>query len=432
MLEGKMKKSAFLIFLMLFAMFAAVSCSGENDSSSTEAGGSCSSEGAETCSGDTSQILVCSGSTWQTKKACNLNFGQYCRQTDNGSYSCTSSGNGGFSDTDDEGDSSDSDDSADTGSLPDTGDSEGDSGDNGDSEDNGDSADDGDSEDNGDSGDNGDTDTGNSNVDKDIETCAGIYECMSQCSNTTCSENCYDRGGTQAQNDYYNWRECKNSTDFNEMIDNESCKEAMIGCGIVGDMNYNVPYGKAVLKTSIPYIYSASEADSEGNLSIDDDKSTDTFITGTLGNSNSVDIVNPLQNTFAFAEYVEYTDEETNKLVKYIAINQSYQGSTLFSPEARLVITASEPGTYTVGVGQGDKARLFITEYEMVNSKKTFKCHHAIGFGSVTISDISFTPGASTVTIEESSLYLYSLKNAPMYQDRDISDDGDWKACDPQ
>lgn len=86
-------KKILLVFLMVSVLFFAVSCS--EDDIDDALGGSCDVEGTETCSSDGAQILVCSGYTWQVKKACNLNFGQYCRQTASGSYSCTDSGNGG-------------------------------------------------------------------------------------------------------------------------------------------------------------------------------------------------------------------------------------------------------------------------------------------------------------------------------------------------
>ena len=82
---------------ILFALFAAaamlfiVSCS--EDDVPDALGGSCDAEGTEICSPDGSQIMVCLDYSWQTKKNCNINFGEYCRQTASGSYSCKDSGN---------------------------------------------------------------------------------------------------------------------------------------------------------------------------------------------------------------------------------------------------------------------------------------------------------------------------------------------------
>ena len=79
-------KKILLTVLAITAMFFAVSCS--EDDVFDALGGSCDVNGTETCSPDGSQILVCSDYTWQIKKSCNLNFGQYCRQTASGSFSC--------------------------------------------------------------------------------------------------------------------------------------------------------------------------------------------------------------------------------------------------------------------------------------------------------------------------------------------------------
>lgn len=94
-----------------------------------------------------------------------------------------------------------------------------------------------------------------------------------------------------------------------------------------------------------------------------------------------------------------------------------------------MVITATEPGTYTVGLGSNDKVSIFINE---IGSNGEIACTHAFGFGSITIAAIGYTPGATTISISESEIDLFSYKNAPMYIGKDISDDEDWKACEPK
>lgn len=99
-----MKKILFAVFMVITMVFV-VSCS--EDELSDAIGGSCDVEGAESCSDDASQIIVCSNYTWQTKKVCNQNFGEYCRLTSSGSYSCKGSSNNDSTDTE-SGDNTDS------------------------------------------------------------------------------------------------------------------------------------------------------------------------------------------------------------------------------------------------------------------------------------------------------------------------------------
>ena len=411
-----MKKILFAAF-MVFAAFFIVSCAGE-DEIANALGKPCTVEGEETCSADSSQILICQDFLWQAKKNCNLNFGQYCRQTASGAYSCTDSGSTNDS-TDTEPEDNEpteqaTDDNEPTEPEPEDNDpTEQEPEDNDPTEP--------EPEDN-DPTEPDDTDHENT----DIETCADIIKCQAACSSGDCSAQCYNDGSTQAQNDFYAWKNCKteHNYDYNEIIKDEACKNAMIGCGEVGDMTYGLPYGHAVIQTSIPYLYSEADVDSDGSISIAYSNSATTFIIGNFGNSGN--IVNPAaQGTFAFAFLDKFTDTQED----YIAINQDYQGTIVYNPVARMVISATEPGTYTVGVGTNDKVRLFINE---LNSDKKVTCTHAFGFGSITISAIGYTPGATTISISESEVDLYSFKNAPMYVGHDISDNTDWIACDPQ
>lgn len=177
-----MQKVLLLIF-MVAAMFFVVSCGDDSEDEINSAiGGSCSLEGEKQCSGDSSQILVCNNSFWKAQTTCNLNFGQYCRQLENGEFSCTDNsnnendngenGNGGNNNggNNDSGDSTD--DSGDSGN--DEGDSTDDSGDS--DNDEGDSQPDGDDTDTSDSGDSqpdGDTDTSDSGDSGTCSDCDG-------------------------------------------------------------------------------------------------------------------------------------------------------------------------------------------------------------------------------------------------------------------
>ena len=403
-------KKILLTALIVLAVFFAVSCA-EEDAIANALGKSCAVEGEETCSADSSQILICQDASWQAKKSCNLNFGQYCRQTESGSYSCTDSGN-----TTEPTDSTDDDITDPTDIEPNDSDpTDQESNDNEpepteptepEPEDN--DPTEPEPEDN-DPTEPNDTDSENT----DIETCADIFKCQDECpaGDQNCPTDCFYDGSTQAQNDFYAWKNCKteHNYDYNKIVQDEACKSAMIGCGVIGDMTYDLPYGHAIVQTSIPYLYSYTDRDSSGTLSVAYANSTTTFITGNFGNSGN--IVNPAsqQGTYTFAELTDTSD---------IDIIQSYKDDTLFNPMAQMIIDASvdTPGTYTVGLSSSDKVTIIIMD---VNGSQ-ISCYHAFGYGSVTISAISHITGTTTISIAESEINLYSFKNAPMY----VNDEG--------
>lgn len=151
----------FLFVFMVLAIVFVVSCGSDSETETTgTVGESCSLEGQKQCSGDSSQILVCHDSSWFAQTECNLNFGQYCRQLENGEFSCTDSSNGG-----DNGNGGNTDNGGNNGGSDDNGNGgNNDSGDSGSDE--GDSQPDGDDTDTSDSGDSqpdsGDADTSDS------------------------------------------------------------------------------------------------------------------------------------------------------------------------------------------------------------------------------------------------------------------------------
>ena len=398
-----MKKVLFASLMILATIFV-VSCS-EEEEITNALGKSCATEGEETCSGDSSQILICQDYSWQAKKTCNLNFGQYCRQTASGAFSCTDSGNSteptNPEPTEQESTDNEPEDNDPTEPEPEDNDpTEPEPEDNDPTEP--------EPEDN-DPTEPDDTDHENT----DIGTCADIFECQNACpaGDGNCPTECFYDGSTQAQNDFYALKNCKteHNYDYNEIIKDEACKNVMIGCGEVGDMTYPLPYGHAIVQTSIPYLYSYTERDSSGILNVAFSNTTTTFITGNFGNSGN--IVNPASasGTYTFAELTSTSD---------IDIVQSYKDDTLFNPMAEMIFDASvdTPGTYTVGLSGSDKVTVVI----MDTNGSQVTCYHAFGYGSVTISAISRTPGATTISVAASEITLYSFKNAPMY----VADDG--------
>ena len=393
-----MKKILFAVFMVLAAVFA-VSCSGEDEIASA-VGGSCSAEGAETCSADGAQILICQSLSWQTKKSCNLNFGQYCRQTASGSYSCTDSGSS--SDPADSGN-----DNSDTSSedLPDTSDTDTDTDepdtateetDNEPNEEDTETDEDTDTEEN-------DDDTDSEPEDNTpIETCAGIVECQDQCDSANCSSNCYARGSADAQNDIYE-RNQKCPT-YTEIDDLKRCQELYVKCGRKGDESFDTPYGHAIINGSFVHLHEAGLTNfSEGTY-------ISTFVTGNFGsNGNIPDATAPSDASFAFAQLT--TDSSL------ILLRQTYNSNAVSgkTPDVLFVIDAHAPGTYLVGLGKNDNVNMYVSENV---DNEADACDHAFGYGYVELSGTAltetYTTGAYTITIK-GEVDLYSYKNAPMY-----------------
>ncbi|MBP5591803.1 hypothetical protein J6Y50_08130 [bacterium] len=403
-----MKKILFAVFMVLAAVFA-VSCSGEDEIASA-VGGSCSVEGAETCSADGAQILICQSLSWQTKKSCNLNFGQYCRQTASGSYSCTDSGSS--SDPADSGN-----DNSDTSSedLPDTSDTDTDTDepdtateetDNEPNEEDTETDEDTDTEEN-------DDDTDSEPEDNTpIETCAGIVECQAQCDSQNCSSNCYARGSAVAQNEFYESHQLCNT--YTEIDDLKRCQELAVKCGLKGDESYGIPYGHAVINGSFAHIHEAGTSNFTTGTFID------AFVNGTFGSNGN--IPDPTSNaSFAFARLF---DEHT------LALVQTYDSTqeTGKTPVVIFEISVTAPGTYSVGWGKKDKIAMYVGE-----SASGEECFHAFGYGFVEISGTglaeTYTAGANTINIQ-GEVELYSHKNAPMYNG-DITTE-QLAACSPK
>ncbi|MBR6421178.1 hypothetical protein IKS86_00495 [bacterium] len=385
-----MKKLLFAAFIVL-AMIFVVSCS--EDEISDALGGSCQNEGAETCSADSSQILICQNFSWQAKKDCNLNFGQYCRQTASGSYSCTDSGNSTTDptnptndDTTDptEPESNDNDQPTDTEPADNdqTTDTE--------------PVDDTDTETENDD----DTDTEQADTEpvvKDLETCRDIFQCQKNCDSIECNNECYNRGVVEAQNDFYE-RNQKCPT-YTEIDDLRRCQQLYIKCGIPGDESYGAPYGHAVITGSFPHIHEA------GTTSFSSGTFTGTVVNGNFGsNGNIPDPTSDDSFSVAFL----------NQAGDSIILRQTYN-STGKTPDVFFVIDAHSPGTYSVGLNNKDNVQMIVSENV---ENEADACDHAFGYGFVEISGTGLTEtysaGAYTINIQ-GEVNLYSFKNAPMY-----------------
>jgi hypothetical protein len=415
-----MKKILFVTF-MFFAMFFIVSCSGD-DEISNALGGSCTIEGAETCSADSSQILICQNSSWQAKKTCNLNFGQYCRQTAAGSFSCTDTENGSNDSTDNENTDTESDTETPDSNpeTPDSTDSE--PSDNEPADDN-EPVDDSDSTDDGDtqpSDNDNDTDTGEPEPEEDPipapGDCVSIMDCMGECEldangnlvDSKCPENCYNNGTIDGKAQYQDWQNCNESNNCEYYYDClwEKCRNEEAVCGLAGDtVNYKIPYGKANISGTFTYLHSSDET-VYSNHTIENG-----FITGSFGRTN-VNLIDTNATPFAFASL------ENESSSQYIMLTQQHNTSTT-APIIQMLVSATTNGTYVFGLGDFnvEKVRMFILDVE----NNSLNCTHAFGYGAVTISNISYDLGETTISLN-GDIDLYSLKAMPYYGG-DISDD---------
>lgn len=396
-----MKKVLFAAF-MVSAVFFIASCAGE-DEIANALGKSCDVEGEEICSDDNSQILICRDLSWQTKKSCNLSFGQYCRLTAGGSYSCTDSGNttepteptNEPTETEPTEQEPEDNEPAETEPTePETNDNE--------PEDN-EPVDDTEPE--------NDNDT--EPVVKDLETCTDIAKCRKDCDTSSCRTECYNRGTDEAQNDYDEANQ--KCMTYTELEDLKKCLELRLKCGTPGDESYALPYGHAVINGSFSYINDpATTSFSQGTF-------IGTFVNGIFGSNGNIPDATS-NATFSYAEV------STNG--KYLVLNQGYDSSEENkTPYVGLIIDASAPGTYLVGVDS--KSKIEMDVYEPVSS--TSICYHAFGYGYLEIDGTAlaetYSIGAGTITVK-GEVDLYSYKNAPMYNG-DITST-DVVACQPK
>lgn len=395
-----MKKVLFIVFV-LSAMLFVVSCAGE-DEIANALGGSCSPEGVEACSQDSSQILICQDASWQTKKTCNLNFGQYCRQNANGSFSCTDSENSSNTTEPGDNDNNNNNNDSDPTDDPNSNDTDPEQPDNEPVDDNNTSDNEPvDNEQNDNDADNEPHDTST------IESCEGIIKCQDQCTDGDCINDCYNRGNTEAQNEFYERNHM--CPGYTELDDLKHCQELAVKCGVKGDSSFNLPYGHAVIFGDFEYVYTGAEGETLGDgIYIDG-----SFISGYFGNSgNIVDPTAGETGTYAFTLLNEYTETH----VEFLNIIQAYKDDTKTqNPLVSVFITATAPGTYSVGMD--DEVKILIRNWDY-NSKK-YTCDHAFGYGYVELSGTAlaetYTTGEKTLSIK-GEINLYSYKNAPMYK----------------
>ena len=274
------------------------------------------------------------------------------------------------------------------------------------------------------------------------ETCADIKKCMDECKeNSTCAGECYIKSTPLARTQYNDLLECNeaNSCNGNYRCWYEHCTEQEEICGMGVDSNYAIPYGSVTINGSFPYLYGdpkpvtvdpETEVATETELPEDETKITidndhvlmGAFATGAFGNNNT-DIIADEEKVFYYAQISHFSD---SLITNNITLVQTYQGSDKKTPTVHLVTTATEPAELTLGLGKWTtEARIFVKGTKSDGTS----CDHAFGVGTVNISAIGWTVGATTITVTGEA-ELYSYRATPDYGG-DISGDY-WVACDPE
>ena len=430
-----MKKILFAV-MMIFAMFFLVSCA--EDEIGDAVGGSCAEEGAETCSEDAAQILICRDFSWQTKKTCNLNFGQYCRQTASGSYGCSDTDSGNTT-TDPAEPTSDN--TEPTGTETNNEPTDPEPSDNEPTENNEPTDDNSDSApDNEPTDDN--SDSAPDNEPEETETpipapgdCANIMKCIDGCSDQTCAQNCYSSGtidGKAQYDDLLNCgdeKSCENDNGYSFACLWENCRDKYAVCGLAGDTaNYKIPYGKANISGTFTYLHSTDEINN--NEIYTNHIIQGGFISGSFGKTNA-SLAN--DSSYALAIFFPEETEGEETYPQYISLFQAENASPTTLPTIQMILQAPTTGSYTFGLGaiSEEKVRMLVRNWDdSAGESGNYTCDHAFGYGTITISDISYELGETKISLS-GQIDLYSYKAMPYYGG-DISDSQYFIACEPK
>ena len=259
-----------------------------------------------------------------------------------------------------------------------------------------------------------------------IKNCAGITECRKGCNDEDeeCLANCFSDISAIARTQYNNLFSICN--DAHECNGNyyclwENCVEEEEICGMRGDTeNYNIPYGEVEINGTFTYLHDQGETEILYSHALEA-----AFVTGTFGNNNTP-IVDSTGQLLSYAKIAPFKDVPTETNITLVQTYKKEEGKS-FGPTVHLVTTIKEPGEYTLGLGDWTtEARIFISNTDSEGEKI---CDHAFGVGTINITAISWTPGATTISVNGTAK-LYSYKASPHYGG-DISGT-EWVACDPK
>ena len=249
-------------------------------------------------------------------------------------------------------------------------------------------------------------------------------DCFDTCpeNDNDCKSECFSNSTAAARTQYVDLQRCDmaHNCEGNYYCYWENCLEEEEICGMKADTeNYNIPYGEVEINGTFNYLHAEDTTEISYSHAIEG-----AFVTGTFGNNNTP-IVDPSGQLLSYAKIAPFKDvpEERN-----ITLIQTYKndGNT-HTPTVHFVTTVTEPGEYTLGLGDWTtEARIFISETDSTGERT---CDHAFGVGNVTISAISWATGTTTISVNGTAT-LYSYKASPHYGG-DISGT-EWVACDPK
>lgn len=278
-----------------------------------------------------------------------------------------------------------------------------------------------------------DNDTGKTTA----EACAEIYQCATQCGDSSCMEECQNSGTPEAQETFtamYNccMDNCQNAQstgEFTNCIAKNCCYETE-ACGFFGpscetySSPYANPYGTAQINIASNYI--VSEADNPDVTKIE----MGSFITGNIGHS-------PIENPDAVHSYyysMLYTTEQGETFIRTIQFFTNENGVEVFNPFviALTNISATAGSNHYGIVGSYNPTGLImIVDADIVDNDLDISCYHAFSEGELDIQNIVPSAGSEGALAVSGTIDLYSPKNYA-YSLGDISAQIDVPVCNPQ
>jgi len=315
-------------------------------------------------------------------------------------------GNIDSGDTSDHSDTSDTSDTSDpTTEQPDSGDSQSDDDTDTATEDDSDTIPDDDS----------DTDTGTTPTENAKEACNDIYQCFSQCQDSTCAQACFDNGDPAGQEVFMAMYTCWSNNCANEQTNEgfkncvvANCKAETEACGLIddshqSDTSYNSPYGSATLNFSTQYIYVDQNDQSQDGFIMSP------FADGSIGNTGSFSLAPA--DAYANVSYAM----SMNGMVGVVQMPY-YSDNNHGTLAVQLVFKASDLaiGSATVGITDADLGQMFVYDEE-----NGHECMHAIAMGDISISTLKNVTvgGAGSALAFTGNVTFYSPKNVPEYGD---------------
>lgn len=279
-----------------------------------------------------------------------------------------------------------------------------------------------------------DTDDDNDHGETTAETCAEIYQCVAECSDSSCQQECQNSGTPEAQETFttmYNcWMDnCQNEQttgEFTNCIVKNCCDETA-ACGIeIYDYYepYANPYGTAQINIASNYI--VSEADNPDVTKIE----MGSFITGNIGHS-------PIENPDAVHSYyysMLYTTEQGQTFIRTIQFFTNENGEEIFNPFViALTNISATAGSNHYGIFEQNNPAgvIMIVDADIVDNDLDISCYHAFSEGELNIQNIVPSAGYEGALAVSGTIDLYSPKNYA-YSLGDISAQLDVPVCDPQ